>query len=166
MSESWTLKGSYSRMARRFASLVPFSKTTNRSFSAPTGAEEVAAARRAGFMRLAEIYPSGSRKRTPHRRGGRGHFGPAIHRRLSGAVSIQRFVRQHLTAGAFLQSSAGVTLTDLDGNRLYDLTGSYGVNVLGYDLYKKCMERGQARVRELGPVLGAYHPVIATNVHA
>jgi glutamate-1-semialdehyde 2,1-aminomutase len=55
-------------------------------------------------------------------------------------------------------------LTDLDGNHLYDLTGSYGVNVFGYDFYKDCMERGQARVRALGPVLGAYHPVIATNV--
>jgi glutamate-1-semialdehyde 2,1-aminomutase len=57
-----------------------------------------------------------------------------------------------------------VTLTDLDGNRLYDLTGSYGVNVFGYDFYKDCMERGFRRVRELGPVLGAYHPVIAYNV--
>ena len=27
-----------------------------------------------------------------------------------------RFVRQHLKAGAFVQSSAGVTVTDLDGN--------------------------------------------------
>jgi glutamate-1-semialdehyde 2,1-aminomutase len=57
-----------------------------------------------------------------------------------------------------------VTITDLDGNRFYDLTGSYGVNVFGYDFYKDCMERGQARVRELGPVLGSYHPVIAYNV--
>ena len=44
--------------------------------------------------------------------------------------------------GAFVQSSAGVTVTDLDGNRFYDLTGSYGVNVFGYDFYKECIERG------------------------
>ena len=75
-----------------------------------------------------------------------------------------RFVRQHLTFGAFVQSSAGVTVTDLDGNRFYDLTGSYGVNVFGYDFYKECIERGLERVRELGPVLGAYHPLIADNV--
>ena len=55
-------------------------------------------------------------------------------------------------------------VTDLDGNALYDLTGSYGVNVFGYDFYKECIERGGERVRELGPVLGAYHPVIADNV--
>ncbi len=28
------------------------------------------------------------------------------------------FVRQHLSAGSFLASSSGVTVTDLDGNRL------------------------------------------------
>ena len=57
-----------------------------------------------------------------------------------------------------------MTLTDLDGNRFYDLTGSYGVNVLGYDFYKECMERGLARTRALGPVLGSYHPLVAYNV--
>ena len=56
------------------------------------------------------------------------------------------------------------TVTDLDGNRFYDLTGSYGVNVFGYDFYKECIERGSERVRGLGPVLGAYHPVTAYNV--
>jgi glutamate-1-semialdehyde 2,1-aminomutase len=44
------------------------------------------------------------------------------------------------------------------------LTGSYGVNVFGYDFYKECIERGSERVRGLGPVLGAYHPVAAYNV--
>ena len=73
-------------------------------------------------------------------------------------------VRRHLRTGAFVQSSAGVTVTDLDGNRFYDLTGSYGVNVFGYDFYKDCLERGQRRARELGPVLGSYHPVVADNV--
>jgi hypothetical protein len=45
-------------------------------------------------------------------------------------------VRRHLKIGAFVGSSAGVTVTDLDGNAFYDLTGSYGVNLLGYDCYK------------------------------
>src|SRR6202051_155222 len=72
-------------------------------------------------------------------------------------------VRAHLPLGAFLQSSEGVTVTDLDGNRFYDLTGSYGVNVFGYDFYKSTIERGAARGPELGPVLGAYHPLIIEN---
>src|SRR5262249_44308782 len=72
--------------------------------------------------------------------------------------------REHLSAGSFWQSSSGVTLTDLDGNTFYDLTGSYGVNLFGYDFYKTCMKKGAERVRDLGPVLGAYHPVLAYNV--
>ena len=55
-------------------------------------------------------------------------------------------------------------MTDLDGNRFFDLTASYGVNVFGYDFYKETIERGLAGVRQLGPVLGPYHPVIADNV--
>ena len=77
---------------------------------------------------------------------------------------FSRFVRQHFKAGAFVESSSGVSLTDLDGNRFYDLTGSYGVNVFGYDFYKDCIARGSERVRDLGPVLGPYHPVTAYNV--
>jgi glutamate-1-semialdehyde 2,1-aminomutase len=55
-------------------------------------------------------------------------------------------------------------LCDLDGNRFYDLTGSYGVNVFGVDFYKECIDEGAARVRALGPLLGSYHPVVASNV--
>jgi glutamate-1-semialdehyde 2,1-aminomutase len=31
-------------------------------------------------------------------------------------------------------------MTDLDGNVFYDLTGSYGVNLFGYDFYKECID--------------------------
>src|SRR6185295_5750674 len=77
---------------------------------------------------------------------------------------FSRIVRTHLRAGSFVQSSAGVMITDLDGNPAYDLTGSYGVNLFGYDFYKACIARGVARAQDLGPVLGAYHPVVAYNV--
>jgi glutamate-1-semialdehyde 2,1-aminomutase len=75
-----------------------------------------------------------------------------------------RFVREHLSTGAVLGNSTGVTVSDIDGNVFYDLAGSYGVNLLGYDFYKDCIARGMDRVRDLGPVLGAYHPVVAYNV--
>jgi glutamate-1-semialdehyde 2,1-aminomutase len=73
-------------------------------------------------------------------------------------------VRRHLKAGSFLRESSGVTVTDLDGNTFHDLTGSYGVNVFGTDFYKECVRDGAARVEALGPVLGAYHPLVASNV--
>ena len=53
---------------------------------------------------------------------------------------------------------------DLDGNILYDVAGSYGVNLFGYDFYKECIAAGAEQVRDLGPVLGAYHPIVAYNV--
>ncbi len=53
-----------------------------------------------------------------------------------------RLVRENLATSAFVQSSAGVTVTDVDGNVFYDLTGSYGVNIFGNDFYKECIARG------------------------
>jgi glutamate-1-semialdehyde 2,1-aminomutase len=44
------------------------------------------------------------------------------------------------------------------------VTGSYGVNVFGYDFYKECIDQGATHARDLGPVLGGYHPVTAYNV--
>ncbi len=73
-------------------------------------------------------------------------------------------VRKHFKLGSVLVSSSGPLVTDLDGNQLYDVTGSYGVNVFGYDFYKECMARGAERVKDLGPLLGSVHPVVAYNV--
>jgi glutamate-1-semialdehyde 2,1-aminomutase len=73
-------------------------------------------------------------------------------------------VRERLKVGAFLASAEGSTVTDLDGNRFIDLTGSYGVNVFGVDFYKACMAEGAQIGEALGPVLGAYHPCVADNI--
>ena len=77
---------------------------------------------------------------------------------------FSRFVRERLKGGSFVRASDGATLTDLDGNVLYDLTGSYGVNLFGYDFYRECIARGSEKVASLGPVLGQLHPVVAENV--
>ena len=156
----------HSRMARRFAALVPFYEYDEAQFFRADGApEETAAARRAGFMRLAALFAERFRKTA------------AATAEIADAVSdlqftsryrvpfqFSRYVRQHFKTGSFVDYSSGVTVTDLDGNRLYDLTGSYGVNVFGYDFYKECIERGAERVRNLGPVLGALHPATVYNV--
>jgi glutamate-1-semialdehyde 2,1-aminomutase len=156
----------HARMARRLARLIPFYEYDEARFFQADGAPaEVAARRRQAFMQLAALYA----ERFPR--------SAALTRQVEGSVSdlqftgryrvpfqFSRVVREHLRAGAFLESSAGTTVTDLDGNQLYDLTGSYGANLFGYDFYKECIARGSARVQELGPVLGAYHPLLAYNV--
>ena len=156
----------HSRMARRFASQVPFYEYDERHFfSADAAPDDVAAARRAGFMRLAGVFADRFKKTAALT----GEIADGVSdlqftSRYRVPFQFSRYVRRHFDAGAFVESSSGVTVTDLDGNRLYDLTGSYGVNVFGYDFYKECIERGSERVRGLGPVLGAYHPVAAYNV--
>ncbi len=77
---------------------------------------------------------------------------------------FSRLVREHLGTSTFMESSSGVTVTDVDGNTSYDLTGSYGVNIFGNDFYKECIEGSEKRAHALGPVLGPYHPVILENV--
>jgi glutamate-1-semialdehyde 2,1-aminomutase len=156
----------HSRLARRLAALVPYYEYDDaRFFSSDDAPAEVVARRRAGFTRLADLY------RTRFARTA------ALTAEVKEAISdlqftdayrvpfqFSRLVREQLAAGAFAASSFGVTLTDLDGNRFYDLTGSYGVNVFGCDFYKECLDAAHARARDLGPVLGPYHPVIADNV--
>jgi glutamate-1-semialdehyde 2,1-aminomutase len=159
-----TLTG-HARMARRVAALVPFySYDEDRFFCSDDAPEEIVVRRRAGFKRLSALYDT--------------RFAETIRltAEVTDGISDLQFtdayrvpfqysdkVRADLPSAALVQSTSGVTMTDLDGNRFYDLTGSYGVNVLGYDFYKAAMERGAARVRELGPVLGSYHPLIINN---
>jgi glutamate-1-semialdehyde 2,1-aminomutase len=156
----------HSRMARRFAALVPFYEYDEaRFFRVDAAPDDIAAARRAGFARLAGIFAERFKKTADLT----GEIADSVSdlkftSRYRVPFQFSGFVRQHFKPAAFAESSSGVTVTDLDGNRLYDLTGSYGVNVFGYDFYKECIERGAERVRGLGPVLGAYHPVTAYNV--
>jgi glutamate-1-semialdehyde 2,1-aminomutase len=156
----------HSRMARRFASWVPFYEYGESSFfgidSAPA---EIFAARRAGFMRLSALFAERFKNTVEQTAALAGSVSDLeFTSRYRVPFQFSGYVRRHLKSGSFVESSSGVTVTDLDGNRFYDLTGSYGVNVFGYDFYKGCIERGAERVRDLGPVLGAYHPVTAHNV--
>lgn len=156
----------HSKMSRRMARLIPSYEFDISDFFRTDGAPgEVATRRQDGFFRLAALYQ--------HR------FAKSKQATAEAATQISdlqftqsyrvpfqysRLVRENLGAGAFLQASSGVTVTDLDGNVFYDLTGSYGVNIFGHDFYKECIEIGEKRAHALGPVLGAYHPSVAENV--
>jgi glutamate-1-semialdehyde 2,1-aminomutase len=156
----------HSRMAKRVASLVPgYAYEDERFFDSDGAPAEVVTLRRAGLEGLATLY--------------RERFARSLQATLAAAPGLPdlqftgayrvpfqygRVLREYLRVGAFVQSSSGVTVEDLDGNVFYDLTGSYGVNVFGYDFYKECIAEGVSRVQALGPVLGAYHPCVARNV--
>jgi glutamate-1-semialdehyde 2,1-aminomutase len=156
----------HSRMSRRIAGLIPYYEydeaTFFRSDDAP---EDIAQQRRQSFMRLADLYSA----RFPKTRAAtlEAEEGLSDLRFVSTyrvPFQYSRFVREHLKTGSFLRSSSGVQVIDLDGNKFYDLTGSYGVNLFGYDFYKGSIERAQKTVGELGPVLGSHHPVVIENM--
>jgi glutamate-1-semialdehyde 2,1-aminomutase len=156
----------HSKMSRRVARLIPFYEFSNDEFFCADGAPTaVAAQRKDAFFALARLYEQRYAK-------GRQMTAEASLRisdlQFTEAYRVpfqfSRLVRENLGTGAFMESSAGVTLTDIDSNVFYDLTGSYGVNIFGNDFYKECIAQGEARARALGPVLGPYHPVVADNV--
>lgn len=155
----------HARMSRRIASLIPFyDYDASEFFRSDNPPEEIALKREAAFGRLSHLYKSRFPKSAALTAEAREHISDL---QFTGAYRVpfqySRVVRENLSAGSFVQSSSGVTITDLDGNVFYDLTGSYGVNVFGYDFYKDCIEKAGERAKALGPVLGAYHPVVADN---
>ncbi|WP_409997673.1 aminotransferase class III-fold pyridoxal phosphate-dependent enzyme [Bradyrhizobium sp. SZCCHNRI3043] len=156
----------HSKMSRRISKLIPRYEFDIDDFFRSDGAPpDVATRRQDGFFRLGTLFQEKFAK-------SRALTAEAASRisdlqfTQSYRVPFQysRLVKEQLGAGSFMQASSGVTLTDLDGNRFYDLTGSYGVNIFGYDFYKECIAAAERRASALGPVLGLYHPVVADNV--
>jgi glutamate-1-semialdehyde 2,1-aminomutase len=77
-----------------------------------------------------------------------------------------RLMRERFNTASVAAASDGPYLVDLDGNRTLDVSGSYGVNVAGYDRYRSWIDAGWEKVRDLGTVLGPLHPLTAANIAA
>jgi glutamate-1-semialdehyde 2,1-aminomutase len=152
-------------IARRVATLVPFYEYGEEELFSTDGAPaDVAALRRAGFERLGALF----RARSPVTLGA----SAALSESISDVAFVNAYrvpfqfrnhVRASLEVGCLAEETSHGRVRDLDGNWAYDLAGSYGVNVFGYDVYKEILDRGAARARDLGPMLGSYHPVIIDN---
>ncbi len=155
----------HSRMAKRLARLLPgyhfdeeiFFKCDNAPF-------DIQNLRRQAFFKIAEVlkarHPLSIQASAAARQDITDMQFIAAYRV---PFQFSPLVQEHLKVGSFLQSAAGVHVTDLDGQSFYDLTGSYGVNVFGADFYKKTMADGLAKTQSLGPTLGVYHPCVASN---
>ena len=156
----------HSRLSRRIAALVPrYAFDDADFFRADDASAEVADRRRAAFEGLSRLSATTSVRTLDQTAEAAPHISDLqFTESYRVPFPFSPTVKTHLPAGSFLASSNGVQVTDLDGNACYDLTGSYGVNLLGYDFYKACMERGARRVNALGPVLGSYPSLVADNV--
>ena len=160
-----SLRG-HSKLARRIARMIPYYAYSESEFFCSDGApDHIAQQRRLGFSALQQ----GFMERSPE--------SIRLSASLEDSISDVRFtnayrvpfqyrdyISKHMKLGSIVEASSGTRVRDVDGNWSYDLTGSYGVNVFGYDFYKTCIDKGIERVKELGPVLGPYHPLIADNV--
>jgi glutamate-1-semialdehyde 2,1-aminomutase len=160
-----SLRG-HAKLSRLMASLVPsYEYDEEEFFNCDNVPVEVAERRKAGFTQLGD------------------RLGRNVTTTLCGTTALEpnisdmqftnanrvpfqfrRRVSASLKTGALAAATSGVRIQDMDGNWTFDVGGSYGVNLLGYDFYKRCIERGMERARDLGPLLGPYHPVISENV--
>ncbi len=156
----------HSRMARRLAAWLPgYAYDEARFFDCDGAPADIARLRRASFDTLsagyAQRYAQSVALSAQAREG-------LADLQFTGSYRVpfqfSPLVRERLAVGTFVASAEGCSVTDLDGNRFIDLTGSYGVNVFGVDFYRDCMAEGAQIGAALGPVLGAYHPCVADNI--
>ena len=156
----------HSRWAKRLTQWIPgYDYDEARFFGSDGAPDAVVARRKAGFQALAETYAQRFAKSSAMTRDARQGLSDL---QFTSAYRVPfqygAYLRQHISVGAFLQGTEGVMVEDMDGNRLFDLAGSYGVNLFGYDFYKTSIAQGAELVKDLGPVLGGYHPVVLENI--
>jgi glutamate-1-semialdehyde 2,1-aminomutase len=156
----------HSRIAKRIAGLLPgYNYDETVFFNSDGASSAVVERRRDGFFKLAALYAARFPQSVAMTASAREIISDMqFTGRYRVPYQYTDFLSRHIKSGSFLKASQGVTVTDLDDNVFYDLTGSYGVNLLGYDFYKASIEAGQQTVKDLGPVLGAYHPCVLENV--
>lgn len=160
-----SLRG-HSKWSRRIARLVPYFDYGDIGFlcsdNAPT---EIVRNRQRAIDRLKEHFQTRQSKSIQ------------LTRELESSISDIHFTQTYrvpfpyrepinrmFKSSSFAVETSGVMVRDIDDNWSYDLTGSYGVNLFGYDFYKECMDEAWELVRDLGPLLGHYHPLIEENV--
>jgi glutamate-1-semialdehyde 2,1-aminomutase len=73
-------------------------------------------------------------------------------------------VQQYLDPSMALDRTEGVDVVDYDGNKAMDISGSYGVNVCGYEKYKDFIEEGWAKAKKQGLFLGSLDNTVLDNI--
>jgi len=156
----------HARMARRLAAQIPSIAYDEATFFSADGADPaVVARRREAFSRMADQFKIRYANGIAASRQAREYL-PDLRFTTRYRIPFQfsEYLNSQLSQSSFVRASDGIWLEDLDGNRMIDLTGSYGVNLLGNDFYKRCIAEAVGQAGELGTVLGLYHPVVLDNV--
>src|SRR4030095_4036938 len=142
-------------LARRLSRLVKSNDYSEENFFRADGADDRwVNRRRRGLDRLAAHFQSQNPRSIS--------WGDAIREDLSdlrftdaGRVPFpfMRVMRDTFNLCSCATESDGPRLRDLDDHWTLDLTGSYGVNVAGYNRYKEWMQKRWGRGKNLGAAL-------------
>jgi glutamate-1-semialdehyde 2,1-aminomutase len=152
--------------ARLLSGLVRARAYTDETFFTADGAPpELVATRKAGLDRLAASVRARRQQSLAWSASVRDGFSDL---RFTDANRVPfpfaPVMRARFDLASVVTASDGPRLRDLDGNWSLDVSGSYGFNVAGFDRYKEWISAGWERVKDLGPVLGPLHPVVADNI--
>lgn len=161
-----SLKG-HSKWSRRIARQIPmFSYSAEEFFSVDGASPKVTQKRQQGLTKLAKSLT----EQMPN--------AADLSKQLSSSISDIAFTKNYrvpfpfsqqlddiFKINSFATETKGTLIKDIDGTWRCDATGSYGVNVFGYDFYKECLAEATEIAGDLGPVLGPYHPIIEDNVN-
>lgn len=73
-------------------------------------------------------------------------------------------VGSYLDPSMALEKTDRMHVTDIDGNVAMDISGSYGVNVCGYEKYKDFIEEGWNSAKSKGLFLGSLDAIVLDNI--
>ncbi|MCX7270033.1 MAG: glutamate-1-semialdehyde 2,1-aminomutase, partial [Burkholderiales bacterium] len=136
--------GGHLRMSKRVAAWIPaYSYRDEQWFAADQAPQTVVLQRQQGLQALAHRLQS----RSPNTLAMSAQVKPMISdlqliSQYRVPYQFREQLSQHIQLGSFWRESEGVYLTDMDGNRYFDVTCSYGVNLFGLDFYKACIAEG------------------------
>ena len=152
----------HSRMAQRVARMLPGYRFDEQHFFRADDCDDATEAmRRAAFYAMADRFSKRyARSIEASERAKQSLSDLQFISSYRVPFQFSELVKRNLKIGSVVSNSHDVFIEDLDNNRFYDLSGSYGVNLLGYDFYKKNIALANESAQGLGPVLGMYHPAV------
>jgi len=141
--------------------------TSEEFFRVDGAPEDVAAKREKAFRALEAAWKAKWAKSDETRKYLRKHFSD-LRFKASGFESIhpifQKVLNDALDPIGIVASTKGNELTDVEGYKFLDVSGSYGVNCFGYEKFKEFLKAGEDYAHKLGPCLGPMHPVVKENI--
>lgn len=150
----------------RFASKILPKYTIDEAqfFSCDGCSDEVAARRKASLQELSEKW----KKKYPKCQ----EFSLELKKmisdlRFTSARCFPAFngvVQKYLDPSMALDRTEGVDVVDIDENSAMDISGSYGVNVCGYEKYKEFIEEGWTTAKKQGLFLGSLDKTVLDNI--